>query len=279
MYSLSNMKIYAFVGPSGTGKSYRAQMVANENKINFIIDDGLLISGNKVIAGESAKKAPTKIETVKHALFLKQEEVVEIQEALIKHKANNLLILGTSDGMVKKIAGNLGLPEISKIIYINDVATKQEMETARRIRVTEGKHVIPVPTFEIKKDFSGYLLDPLQIFKSKGKGEKPYISEKSIIRPTFSYLGNFTISDTVFRQIAEYICSNMPSMYKIIRTRVENKGDGPDIYMEVTMEYGFNIIDELNKFKKMASNEILKLTSMQVAKMQVVAKNIHIPEK
>ena len=92
-------------------------------------------------------------------------------------------------------------------------------------------------------------------------------------------MGNFTISDTVFRQIAEYICSNMPSMYKIIRTRVENKGDGPDIYMEVTMEYGFNIIDELNKFKKMASNEILKLTSMQVAKMQVVAKNIRIPEK
>ena len=24
-------KVYAFVGPSGTGKSYRAQMVANEN--------------------------------------------------------------------------------------------------------------------------------------------------------------------------------------------------------------------------------------------------------
>ena len=29
-----------------------------------IIDDGLLIKGNEVIAGESAKKAPTKIETV-----------------------------------------------------------------------------------------------------------------------------------------------------------------------------------------------------------------------
>ena len=33
------MKVYAFVGPSGTGKSYRAQMVANEKGINFIIDD------------------------------------------------------------------------------------------------------------------------------------------------------------------------------------------------------------------------------------------------
>ena len=28
------IKVYAFVGPSGTGKSYRAQMVASEKNIN-----------------------------------------------------------------------------------------------------------------------------------------------------------------------------------------------------------------------------------------------------
>ena len=39
--SLENIKVYAFVGPSGTGKSYRAQMVASEKDIHFIIDDGL----------------------------------------------------------------------------------------------------------------------------------------------------------------------------------------------------------------------------------------------
>ena len=48
-----------------------------EKNINFIIDDGLLIKDNEVIAGESAKKASTKIETVKHALFYKDEEKEE----------------------------------------------------------------------------------------------------------------------------------------------------------------------------------------------------------
>ena len=43
------MKVYAFVGPSGTGKSHRAQMVASEKKISYIIDDGLLIDENKII--------------------------------------------------------------------------------------------------------------------------------------------------------------------------------------------------------------------------------------
>ena len=55
------IKVYAFVGPSGTGKSYRAQMVARDKNTHFIIDDGLLIKDNEVVAGVSAKKAPTKV--------------------------------------------------------------------------------------------------------------------------------------------------------------------------------------------------------------------------
>ncbi len=269
-----NVKVYAFVGPSGTGKSYRAQMVAGEKDVHFIIDDGLLINDNKVVAGESAKKASTKIETVKKALFLHENEKKVMQKAFKKFKVKKILILGTSDGMVEKIAENLGLPKISDTTYITDVATEEEMETARRIRVTEGKHVIPVPTFEIKKDFSGYLLDPLQIFKSKGKGEKPYISEKSIIRPTFSYMGNFTISDSVFRQIAEYQAEKMPEIYKVLRTRVQNYGEGPLIDMEVSVVYGYNIAESLKTFKSKITKEIENLTAMNIVKLEVIAKNM-----
>ena len=184
---LEKTKVYAFVGPSGTGKSYRAQMVASENNIQYIIDDGLLVNNNDVVAGSSAKKASTKIETVKKALFIEENQRKEMLKALKKLKPESILILGTSDEMVKKIAKNLELPKIEKIIYITDVASEEEIEDARRVRVTEGKHVIPVPTFEIKKDFSGYILDPLQIFKTR-QNDTPYMSEKSIIRPTFSYL-------------------------------------------------------------------------------------------
>ena len=269
-----NIKVYAFVGPSGTGKSYRAQMVAGEKDVHFIIDDGLLINDNRVVAGESYKKASTKIETVKKALFLHDDEKKVIQKALKKYKVKKILILGTSDGMVEKIAENLGLPKVSDTTYITDVATEEEMKTARNIRVTEGKHVIPVPTFEIKKDFSGYLLDPLQIFKSKGKGKQPYISEKSIIRPTFSYMGNFTISDSVFREIAEYQAEKMPEIYKVLRTRVQNYGEGPLIDMEVSVVYGYNVAEGLIEFKRKIVKEIENLTAMNVVRLDVVAKNI-----
>ena len=275
--SFEKVKVYAFVGPSGTGKSYRAQMVASEKGIHFIIDDGLLIKDNEIIAGESAKKAPTKIETVKHALFYEDAEKKPIEKAIKKYKPAKILILGTSDGMVQKIAANLGLPEVSYTTYINQVATEEEMQTARHIRVTEGKHVIPVPTFELKKDFSGYLLDPLQIFKSKGIGQKPYISEKTIMRPTFSYLGNFTISDTVFRQIIEFLATKMPEIYKVVRTRVSSSEIGTSIYMEVVVMYGCNIQETLKEFKEKAKIEIEKLTAMNVISLDVVAKNIYLP--
>ena len=279
---LFKIKTYAFIGPSGTGKSYRAQYVASERGIKYIIYDGLLIKESQVIAGVSAKKAPTKIETVKNALFLTEDKKIEIQKAIKKYRPDSILILGTSDGMVDKIAANLGLPPIAERIYINEVATQEEMDTARRIRVTQGKHVIPVPTFEIKKDFSGYLLDPLQIFKSKGKNEEPYIAEKSIIRPTFSYLGNFTISDSVFKDIIVTVAKKVEGIYKVLKIRVDktqNDTAGVQLYIEVSIEYGANMMEVLRIFKKETRREIENLTAMYISNVDIVAKQIHFPEE
>ena len=275
----TKIKVYAFVGPSGTGKSYRAQMVASEYNIRYIIDDGLLIKDNEVIAGVSAKKAPTKIETIKGALFLDPAKAEKIKKAFRKYRPESLLILGTSDDMIKKIMSNLELQNLEKTIYITDVATEQEMEEAKRMRITEGKHVIPVPTFEIKKDFSGYILDPLQIFKSKGKNEKPYISKKSIIRPTFSYLGNYTISDTALKDIIEHLAVKVDAIHKIYRTRIEKTPTGINIYIEIMLVYGFNVITSLQNFKKKCIKEIENLTAMNVDKVQILAKGIYKSEK
>ncbi len=275
----SKIKTYAFVGPSGTGKSYRAQMVAAERKIKYIIDDGLLINDTKVIAGESAKKADTKIETIRKALFTDEKDVLEIKKAFLKYRPESILILGTSDNMVEKIRTNLGLNEFEEIINISSVATEEEIEQAKRTRKIEGKHVIPVPTFEIKKDFSGYILDPLQIFKSKGKNNKPYIAEKSIIRPTFSYLGNYKISDTVFKQIIEYLGEKAEFVYRINRTIIQTTEEGMSVYVEVIMKYGYDIVKCLTDFKKKIKREIENLTAMNVDSIEIVAKGIELTEE
>lgn len=92
-YQIKNLKVYAFIGPSGTGKSFRAQSVAADNNIQCIIDDGLLIKGNIVLAGRSAKKAETKIQTIRDAIFSTKEEQEEMKKAFKKYKVKSLLIL------------------------------------------------------------------------------------------------------------------------------------------------------------------------------------------
>ena len=42
----------------------------------------------------------------------------------------------------------------------------------------------------------------------------------------------------------------MPEIYEVTRTRVENYGDGIYIYMEAVINYGLNIIEVLQRFRK-----------------------------
>ncbi len=273
------MKVYAFVGPSGTGKSHRAQMVARMKNTDYIIDDAILIKGNKILCGASAKKANTKIEAVKMALFSLEGQAEEVTKVLKEEKPESILILGTSDDMVQKIVRNLNLPEIEETIYIEDVSSPQEIAAARSARMSGGKHVIPVPTFEIKKDFSGYLLDPLQIFRWKGRDTEPVLIEKSIIRPTFSYLGKYTISDNVLKTIIEYVASNISAIYKIQRVNIDSSSGGVTIYIDVITEYGVIIKPALADFKVKVKKEIDRLTAMNVIKIVISAKGVHINKK
>ena len=63
------MKVYGLIGKSGTGKSFQAVNLCKERNIESIIDDGLFICRNKVVAGISAKRQKTKVGAVKTALF------------------------------------------------------------------------------------------------------------------------------------------------------------------------------------------------------------------
>ena len=61
------MDVLAFTGPPGSGKSDRALVVAYENKASCIIDDGILIYHNRIVAGKSAKREASRLTAVRRA--------------------------------------------------------------------------------------------------------------------------------------------------------------------------------------------------------------------
>jgi hypothetical protein len=268
------LRVVGFIGPSGTGKSHRALWVARERGLDYIIDDGLLIYENGIISGKSAKKAPSRISSIKVALFQEEDHRKQVMKAIETHAPKGILILGTSDGMVDKIARTLELGEIKERVYIEEVATPLEIEQAKTTRIKQGKHVIPVPAMELKKQFSGYFLDPLQLFKRKGKGEFQKIGEKSVVRPTFSYFGKYTISDYAIYEVINHIITCMPSMEKISRFRCNNGPDGLFVDMDVIMVFGYNLVNAIKEARETISRELDRFAGISLNNLVVNVKTL-----
>ena len=53
---LRGVRVSALVGRSGTGKSFRAHLIAEKRGIDIIIDDGLIIAQRTILCGQSSKK-------------------------------------------------------------------------------------------------------------------------------------------------------------------------------------------------------------------------------
>ena len=273
------MRVLAFVGPSGTGKSYRAQWVARENNLDCIIDDGLLIKDNRILAGKSAKKEASKIASVKRAIFTDENHAKDVKDAIEKEKPKGILVLGTSNEMVSRIRDRLSLPEFEKTIYIEDVSTEKERKKALYLRKELGKHVIPVPTVEIKNQFSGYFLNPLKIFKKKENLSESMAFEKTIVRPAFSYMGEYTISDTVINSLIYNVGKDTEGVKKVVKVKNKNTEDGVIINVEIVWIYGYKLPEVIKRLSDKILNEVERITALNVEKLNIVVKGIYIEEK
>lgn len=274
------MDVIALVGPSGTGKSHRALIVAHEHAADAIIDDGILIKDSKIIAGYSAKKEPSKIKAVRRAIFMEEEHAAQVREAIERVQPERILVLGTSDNMVQKITDALALPPISKFIRIDEIATKAEIAKARESRLKEGKHIIPVPTIEVKPHFSGYMIDPLEIFFKKPQAKRRNkLGEKSIVRPTFSYYGKLLISDAAIAAIVDFVATNDEFIRKTAQIQVKNSQDkekGISISLDVTVKYGSVLREVLYDAQCRIKNMVEFMTGLLVREVNIAVKRLSI---
>ena len=285
------MEVIALVGPSGTGKSHRALLVAHNNQADAIIDDGLLIKNGKIIAGKSAKREQNKVLAVKRAIFVLPGHADEVRKAIEETKPVRILILGTSENMARKIAKALKLPDVSRFVHIEDIATQSEMDKARFHRLREGKHIIPVPTIELKPHFSGYLVDPINslLKKRREDGRRRHLGEKSIVRPVFSYYGKLIIDDWAIKAIVRKLLVDGENVTKVADVRVEHvyKGDGEVgfesagiiVGCDVVISYGKHIPTLVQRLQNQVRKDVEYMTGMVVKKVNITIKALFVQPK
>lgn len=231
---MSFMRIYALYGTSGTGKSSSAIALAHRLGIEAIIDDGILIFQGQKIAGSSAKYEKTKIQAVKRAIFFYHDHAAEVRAALRRLSLDSLLILGTSRRMIRRILEALELPDQVEFISIESIKPAREIEAARYTRITQGKHVIPIPRVEVEKDLFHRLIASAQKILSP---KKEVIGESTIVHPTFSG-GRIQIHEQVLKKIVQITCSRFPEVLRVNRTQYSFT-DLPRLTVSLTLRVPF----------------------------------------
>lgn len=272
------MEVYAFIGSSGTGKSHHANDIARQYDIEYIIDDGLLIHHGKKKAGISAKAQPSMVAAVKSAIFLDPDRAEEMRLALQQEAPEKLLILGTSEHMIDRIVHTLGLPALKQIIFIQDVVSAEEIELARQMRL-DGKHVIPLPAIEVKKDFPNVWIDPLvSLFRRKNVKNKRNQDEKSILRPDFSKLGQVTIAENVVTSLVQFIAKKNRRIGGGCKVQVTMTDLGVLIQCETKVCLGTPIQMEMESFQNNVIEEVEFLTGLTVRSIDVRVSGVYPKE-
>lgn len=257
------MKVYALVGKSGTGKSFQAIGLCEREKIQGIIDDGLFISKGTVLAGMSAKRQATKVGAIKTALFASDDHKNEVTAKIEAIVPDSLLVIGTSDRMIDQITERLGLPHADERIYIESLTTPDERKIADYRRNELGQHIIPAPTLEVKRDFSGYFIHPLKILKDVRDG-RANAQERSVVRPTYSYFGSYSISDSALADIVRAAAASVPAVAKVTSVFIKKRQDGVIIDAGIVVQAGGSILDTARAFQNAAKENIETMTAMNV---------------
>ena len=267
-------QVYALVGGNGTGKSFRARLVAQKYRIDLIIDDGLVIRGDKILAGHSAKREKTFLAAVKAAVFDDKQHRDEAAKVLHQLSRKKILILGTSDKMVNKIAARLQIQPPQKIIRIEDIATQEEIEAAIRSRRVEGKHVIPVPSVEVKRNYPQIFYDKIRLlFRNENVRhlkEEEILFEKSVVRPEFSKVYAAQVSDAALKEMVIQHTAQYDSAVGIKKITVQAERSGYIIIMMVDMPAGPDLAGRILALKSYIIKNIERYSGIFIEDLNIV---------
>ena len=272
--ALAKIEVYAFVGPAGTGKSHRATHVARQNGIDYIIDDGLVISRGRILAGRSAKSEINRLRAIKRAIFEFQEHRDEVVNYLTKHTPQKLMILATSSGMIDKITARLGLRPPVKTIHITDIATDEEIAAALRERREKKQHVVPVAKAQIQHNFAGKLVSQIRgFFRGRDKNE----SSSTIVKPLFSFNGRVTIGTDAIREMCRRLIDENGHVKKVRELDLETYDDKIELSVEVDLTIGNqSALSIARSLQKSMHGGLSYFTGMDIRKVNIRVNEIFL---
>ncbi|MDR0817934.1 MAG: Asp23/Gls24 family envelope stress response protein, partial [Clostridiales Family XIII bacterium] len=125
---------------------------------------------------------------------------------------------------------------------------------------------------QIKKDFSGYFIHPLRSIKEVTQdirvGSRTPI-ERSIVRPTYSYLGNYAISDKALIDIVTHAAGEVDGVDSVQGIYIKKQDGSAAIELGVIIRYGLHALDIARHLQTMVEAKVEEITSINILSVDI----------
>ncbi|MDR3264897.1 MAG: hypothetical protein LBT15_02695 [Synergistaceae bacterium] len=266
-FDLSNIEVVAFVGAAGTGKSQRASQVARQYEIDFVIDDGLVVSKGQIMAGKSAKSEKNLVRAIRRALFEYAPHRIEVVTFLASRSPCRVMVIATSVSMMEKIVKKLGLNPPGKTVDITEVASSEEIHNALKERREKRQHVVPVSRTQIQRNFAGKLVSQLKdLFRSRDRQD----DSRTVVKPPFSFDGRVTIEEEAIVAMIRRLVVVGDHIRQVRELDLVPEGDDLNVNLVLDLRLGDkNALYIARLLQKKLSVGLSFFTGMEVKKVNI----------
>ncbi len=271
---LRGVSVTALVGPSGSGKSFRARLVAERDGTDLIVDDGLLVQDDAILAGHWSKKERTGMAATRRALFAAPDHAAEAREALRRTAFRRVLIVATSRRMAVRIARRLALPRPSRVIEIGEIAGAGERAAAGRGRQRVGSHAAPVPLASIGRGPLASLADRLggllgRIARPAGRSAVKRIDGPPGLAP-----GRVRVSVAALRGMVRHCVAEHDRGIEVRRVSVRSRAGLHDLEVGIRLPPGSATAGDLHRLREYILHALERHAGVLVREVNLVVEEV-----
>ena len=116
-------------------------------------------------------------------------------------------------------------------------------------------------------------MDPIRRFIGFGGKSGAAASERTVVRPTYSYLGKYEISDRVILDIAGHICMSSEAVRKVSRLHLSKTERGIRIEMSLLMK-GRGTLEKAEEIQRRTALAVGEMTAFNVEDVRIEIREI-----
>jgi uncharacterized alkaline shock family protein YloU len=277
LFGLRGVRVSALVGPSGTGKSFRARLLAEKHGAAIIVDDGLVVCGDTILAGHWAKKERTLLAATRRALFDAPDHAREAREALRRSRFRKVLIVATSRRMASRIASALDLPRPTTVLRVEEIAGSAGVHAARGRRQRTGGHAAPFPLVTIRRSLFSAIAEGIRslVRLADHPRERAGRAVRRVTGAGGRTAGGVAVSEQAVRQMVMHCVAEHDRRLTVEKVGIRKDGGMYSLEVGIGMPFGRSAAGSLHRLQHYILHSLESHAGLIVREVHLVVQSVN----